>query len=469
MLDFLLLAYADLLTSSNVLAAFALAVSIIALSFMAGEMFSMPSLRGFAKSELGELGVSAVILLLAALLILPNGPFDMVARGFMLPGVPVDSGHVCKDWAEAHGSVDILGNWDRSATNPGNDAFAQADFFLGCRPDFISIMTGGFAGTDGVILGKLTYGYHSLMLNEMFLGFLSGVGIGVQIPLRVVNLEISIMPFVSLTLLNDIHTLIVDFIGTLWAAFAAQKMLLLFIEESSLQVFLPFGLLLRAIPFTRKTGSTIIAVVFAAYFIFPLSILVNQQIWEMIVNPQPAPGGTLCKPNDAACSIDTECCGGMCRAGKCTVPLTDFTEYRSVYSVCYGKDPSVVANHIGVSASYTESVLEDAYFAPLPPSSTKWSRTSTRLVESTGEVVRKSAILSTVAPDLLANMVLPSPEKANNAFFMLVEALLVDTSKFAMIALLFIVTEIVITLTLMKDFALLIGGEPRLFGITKLV
>ena len=56
MIDYLLLTSADLVANSEVMIAFAFAISIIALSFMAGEFMSMPTLKGFAKAELYELG-----------------------------------------------------------------------------------------------------------------------------------------------------------------------------------------------------------------------------------------------------------------------------------------------------------------------------------------------------------------------------------------------------------------------------
>lgn len=475
MIDYLLLTltYQELLTQSNVLAAFSLAVSIIALSYMAGEMFSIPSVKGFAKSELYELGVSAIVLVLAALLIMPGGPFDMVTRGFMSTSYP--HSQVCAEWEAQHGTYDAASDsFPASGSLPGgNIAFGQADFFLGCKPDFVALLSAvpplPFAGTDGVMLSKLTTAYWSTMLNEIFLGFLSGLGISFPIPLpgEMFRLDISTVPFGSLALLNDIHTLIVDFIGMLWAAFAAQKLLLNFVEQAAISVILPFGLLMRALPFTRRTGSTIIAVVFAAYFVFPLSILVNQQIWEAIVNPTTPPGAT-CAGVGAACTINNDCCTNECRgngvATVCVVPMTDFLEYRSTYSMCYGKDSTTINTNIENSGTETWNKLESAYFNPTPqPEESKaWSR----IVTSGKEEWRKISV--TTSNSVWDLWVLPSPQRANEAFFMIVETLLIDTARFAVVALLFIVLEIVITLTLMKDFALLIGGEPRIFGITKL-
>ena len=73
-----------IMTNDYVIGALALSVAITALSYMAGEFFQMPSLKGFSKVELTELGVTAAILILTVILITPGGGFDMIARGFMM-------------------------------------------------------------------------------------------------------------------------------------------------------------------------------------------------------------------------------------------------------------------------------------------------------------------------------------------------------------------------------------------------
>ena len=60
-------------------------------------------------------------------------------------------------------------------------------------------------------------------------------------------------------------------------------------------------------------------------------------------------------------------------------------------------------------------------------------------------------------------------EKIVQVSFTLFEWWVGDAGKLLVMTALFVVVEIVITLTLMKDFALLIGGEPRLIGMGKLV
>ncbi|MEM4554616.1 MAG: hypothetical protein QXT25_02090 [Candidatus Anstonellaceae archaeon] len=441
--------------------AFAVAIGIIVLSFMAGEFFSNAALKAFAKAEASELVVSAIVLLLAFLLATPGGIFDFVAEGFNLQGVPPD--RVCPEWAAKHGPF-RNGKWEN-----GNLAYAQADYFLGCRPKLMIFPYPVVA--EGVMLNKLTLGYNSLMLSEMFIGILSGLVTGFSLPIfyPFIKLDISVAPWIGTVPLNDAHTLLVDILGAIIASVMAQKILLIFIEETALSVFLPFGLMLRAFPLTRKTGSTIIAVVFAGYFIYPISILINQQIWEMIANPQPQPSGPQCLTNDQTCNTDADCCSFNCRYDSsgtkvCASPLTDFSQYSSIFSICYGKSPDEVNRILEQHAKRQETTFLEIY-ARGSASSEQWTKTERRADEAWQELKRRGAIILRDWDAFL----FPHPKEATVAMIKLVEVVVEDTMHFAMIAILFLVNEIVITLTLLKDFALLIGGETKIFGISKLV
>ncbi|VVC01540.1 Uncharacterised protein [uncultured archaeon] len=485
MMDFVLLTPAELITQSGVLSAFAVAIAIIALSFMAGEGFSMPSIKAFAKNEAFELMVTAIILLVAVLLITQDGPFDLITKGFMLPGIPPEQ--ACNDWKQVHGPY----NETTHTYARGNLAFAQADYFLGCRPNInvtaiTSLDAPNMIYLDGVVLRKLSFGYISLMTTEMMVGFFSGLSTGIMIPIPsmpALRLDIGVVPWIGMMQINDIHTLIVDLVGQLWAAFAAQKLLLLFVEDTAIGVFLPFGLMLRAFPFSRKTGSTVIAVVFAAYFVYPTTILINQQIWESIVNPNPAdspnpnwaPSDSCpdqCCTNNMQCLNDSDCCSNDCRFSssepgikRCATPLTDFTQYRSLYSVCYdSKTPEQINSNLQGQAEQYYQGLESVYFQG-SASDQRWTKTEGRLEDFWTILQHKADALAPTGEAIA----LQDPKRVIVSSFAMVEMLVTDVAQFAMIALVFIVLEIVITLTLMKDFAVLIGGEPRILGMTQLV
>jgi hypothetical protein len=466
-----------------VLNAFAFAVSIIALSYMAGEFMSMASLKGFAKAELHELGVSAVILLLLMVMVTPGGPFDMVSRGFM-PEVPQSSPgpELCEEWKspDAYGPValdPLTGTW--YAKN-GNIAFGSANYFLGCRPKLSNIRHAFTGWTDptagvpadlfpGIISSRLMKGYTSLMLTQMFTGFLSGLYTSISSPFKILPMDIAFMPFISLGPLAQAHTTIVDLLGTVFAAFTAQNMLLNFIEESALSVFLPFGLMLRAFPFSRKTGSTIIAVVVAAYFVYPLSILINQQIWLLIVSPPctvNAPQGILCKGIADTCQADNDCASFDCRAGKCVVPLTDFTEYNSLYSLCKGQySPTNSEKVLSALGAEQDKRMMEMYFSGTP-TSVEPTKAEGQLDDGLGTMLGRHGIS---AARFATSLFFAPVGAAAKTTFSEIEMLVMDAGQYALLALLFTVITVVVSLTMLKDIAILIGGEPRIFGLSKLV
>ena len=482
MLDYLLLTQADLIANSYVLMAFSFAISIIALSYMAGELAAMPTLRGFAKAELYELGVTAVIFVLLLVLITPRGPFDMVAAGFGAAAAPAAPGSygpaLCDEWLAAHTSRGQL-NFDYMTgmwyADKGNIAFGQANYFLGCKPDIsklfgpsTDIMGMPSYVMDGILMPRLMKGYTSLMLTQMFTGLLAGLYTSINIPaFKVIGVEVSFLPWVMLNPLNQAHTMIVDMIGTAMAGVTAQNMLLKFIEAAALPVFLPFGLMLRAFPFSRKTGSTIIAVVVAAYFVYPISILINEQIWMMIVEPpcQPQPTGVSCLPQGDLCTSPLECASYSCRGGQCASPLTDFTEYSSIYSLCNGNpEPAKIEETFNTLEKEQEQTLLDMYFSGSPVH--KATQAEGRLKDGLGTMAARHV---GSALKFATSLLYPLPGPAAQTVFSQIEVLIMDAAQYVLLVMVFVVVSIVVSLTMLKDIALLLGGEPRIFGLSKLV
>lgn len=472
-----------------IFAALAISVSIAALSYMAGELFSMPSLKGFSKLELQELGVSVAIILLALMLITPGGPFDMVAQGFAYSGPAVTSGPFGEETSTASG---YCPEWEEIHCSSGNCehiAFGKADYFLGCRltgpamgEAFVEFIRPTLAGSPiiidgyymrpgkGIMMPRVMQGYIDLTWNEVLLGVLSTFDLALYFKLGgILWITVGgIMPLTGLSLISEANIMVADALMTVWSAYAAQKMLLSFVESSVLVYFLPLGLLMRAFPFSRKTGSTIIALVFAAYFIFPLSILVNEQVFYMINNPS---GEAGCAASGTACADNSECCSLDCRAGKCADVLTDFSEYESVFQVC-NEDPMSQEFFTGSGGQTEENAeamqqyindLNDANEVTGAP-----TRADERLRQEAEEVERQGGV-TTAAISSAQTIIFGNMGDAIAEFFTVFQVSMMDVSKYIVLTIFFVVLEIVVTMTLMKDFAVLIGGEPRVFGLSKLV
>src|SRR3989344_1374778 len=212
-----------------------ISVFLVAVSYMAGSAMSMPSLKGFARAELTELGVSAVIIIIAILLATPGGVFDQVAAGFAVQTAGAPS--VCEEWLQLYGPY-TGGN----TFAEGNLAFGQADYFLGCRPGFWDVLNPAYGWSDssGIMLPKLTGAYLQLESNELVYTLLGNFQVGIHIPIysNKATLDIGFIPLIFLNMIVEMLTILVDTIGTLTGAFVAQKMLLNFIEETMLAYIL---------------------------------------------------------------------------------------------------------------------------------------------------------------------------------------------------------------------------------------
>jgi len=479
MIDFLHFTYPNFFTEPLTIAAFLFATSSISLAWMASEFFSMPTLKAFAKHELRELGITLVILLLAIGLTLNGSLFDLVGRG-LAPSHPATSNPnewLCPEWVLAHGPVTYDASSQTWQADNGNVAFGESTYFLGCYTGYgqwFSYLSGGAAGSrsKGVLAPKLVDSYVSLTGYEIASGFASTFGISITLVKGLytgfpVDVEFTnLLMGVVMNPVNEANTMLTDILGSLISAAFAQKMLLTFIETSVPTVILPLGLVMRTFPFTRKTGSTIVAFAFAAYFIYPLSVLVNAKIYESLENPQCAAG---LLPAGQACTQDADCCSGLC-TGKCESPVGSVDKYKSTLAFCGSTDlrgnqaqiDAVIAAEQGKELAYAQGSNNPVASTPV-----KGSLTEAQLKNAADELNRRVPLEQARLLEGVNNTFL-TPGKVWMLYRQF-EWLVIDTAKQMVLIALFIVVEIVVTLTLYKDFSGMIGGEPRIMGISKLV
>ena len=171
---------------------------------------------------------------------------------------------------------------------------------------------------------------------------------------------------------------------------------------------------------------------------------------------------------------DPPCCSGQCRFGNCTSTLTDFTEYESIFAVCDQNplaDPAGFTNGVhaqtGAEAAAMQQYIdaENAHAQqgnPVAPQKTEAQQQADALALEAQQGV-SSSFASTAA------MTMGSLDKVTPISFSYFQNSLLDVSKWIVVTMFFVVLEIVITMTLLKDFSVLIGGEPRILGLGKLV
>ncbi|MBI2079855.1 hypothetical protein HYT84_03750 [Candidatus Micrarchaeota archaeon] len=172
-------------------------------------------------------------------------------------------------------SLAIIGLWFFIQASLGKFTCLLATNNPGCNSSFIDLSSGSLE----ILFLKLRSIYMSLYLFEVLLGFLSTV----YVPLGTFNpllslLPVSLPPLVSLSLLSNAHTVLVEAIGMTMVAIIAKQHLLQFAQYGVPTVLLPLGLALRAFPWFRATGSSLIAICIVAYFVYPLSTLLSNYL-----------------------------------------------------------------------------------------------------------------------------------------------------------------------------------------------
>ncbi len=211
------------------LIAFAIGIFLTALAWMLSEILVSPQLKAWVKSELYELGVSALLIVLVIALL---GVFSAASR-----------------------------------TIAGSD-----DFY---KPAETYLKHMQSKGVDY---------YIKLNSYEFIIGFFTTMHTSVFLPARPpFRISVSLGPGVGLTPVSEGNILITDFTGVAVAANSVQLRLLTFFQKTMLSVFLPLGIFLRTFFLTRRVGSSIIAFAITGYFMFPVSVIMVQEM-ERTVN-----------------------------------------------------------------------------------------------------------------------------------------------------------------------------------------
>ena len=155
----------------------------------------------------------------------------------------------------------------------------------------------------GVVQEALVSTYIRLYGYEFTIGLLSTVGFNIPLPVMPITMVwVSVSPFSGLEPVSNALVTIIESIGYLFGLAYGREMLVYFFRDITPTVLLPLGFAMRAMPFSRRTGSSIIAIAFAGYFAYPLSILLSHyMIIESgaansmeVVNAPPA--AALCEP-----------------------------------------------------------------------------------------------------------------------------------------------------------------------------
>lgn len=125
----------------------------------------------------------------------------------------------------------------------------------------------------------------SIFLYNMFIGAVSTLMIGFFIPITIpevltIRIGSYVSPMAGFAAMSVGIETIFNLLSVMVAVILTEEVLLDFFRAVMLKYFLPLGILMRTFPLTRVAGSTIIAVAIGAYIIYPLAIIYSTQLYN---------------------------------------------------------------------------------------------------------------------------------------------------------------------------------------------
>lgn len=419
---------AVLTSSATAVVAFALMFGVIftAILFMIAYFLQHPPLIALAKEELASLFFTAFIIF-----------FWVVASGFLNPLI----------------SGLLFAGLDLGAAAPGQDAT-----FVTSHVDL------AIASVD-ILIAKLKELYIDLYLYEAMIGFLSTMSfpIGNFVP-AMIMLSFSLAPFTGLTLLSNAHTTVVDFIaftiGMLWS----KSFILMFARDAVPLILLPLGIVLRAFPTFRSTGSSLIALSFAFYFVFPFTVLLS----NLLIFDYYKPADFTYTPSNPSVFRNQE--DDNLKQENVEGRMEDFRKSREIGDLAKSfASPSVVyeSSAAGQSRCSNRNIFSFLYCSTKNAVVGAWE-TVKGFFNTLWDVFKfMLGFTGDFFWSLFVNPIMPGSTVAGLYYFIIKEV--VAASQFLALVVFTTFLEIIITITMYRNIAQIIGGELELIGITKVV
>jgi len=231
----IMLGYKELLSEGHwqpiAIAALLISFFIVAIAYMLAEFLRRPELNAWAKNEFYETLISAFLLASVFFFV---GVGEETAQAFTM-----GENHI--EWGMAYlENVKVL-------------------LELEMYPILLSV--------DLVVSTFATWNY------------------SYPFELSAIAIILGTSPVSGFQMLGGVLVFMLDSIGMFIAVVLAQMAFLEFVEVFALGLFLPLGIVLRTFPVTRKVGSTLIALAFTAYFVYPLTLALNQEVFDTAYIP----------------------------------------------------------------------------------------------------------------------------------------------------------------------------------------
>lgn len=284
--------------------------------------------------------------------------------------------------------------------------------------------------------------YTSFLSIEFLVGFFSSVGFSLPLGSPLLAIKwFGFSPLGGLGMLSNVVVNVVESVGMLLGLVVGREQLLSLFRDVVPKFLLPLGLLLRGLPFTRITGSSLIAISFAAFFIFPLSIILSHymmfevQATHTYIPIVPTPTGLCGLPEDAGEFADA------------AAYLEDKNKEVGEY-LAYSPESGV--SYDSLRYKFTEFISSAAEGL---------GATTSNIFGFTGQWYTSLNVVPALA----------KPTSFAYFFYYLVLNQLQVSARIAVMTAVSFVMEILITITGYRAIAAAIGGELEILGLTKVV
>ncbi len=315
-------------------------------------------------------------------------------------------------------------------------------------------------GSLEIFFIKLRTHYTSLYLFEVLIGFLSTVSFPIGSPFPAVNIiSFSLMPFDGLVLLANAHTVVVEAIGYLMSVIWAKEFIVIFARDAIPTILLPFGLIMRAFPWFRATGSSLIAICIVIYFIYPLTVMFSNYLVFDVFKP----ALFLFTPNEDAVSFYND--PGLTdaqREDKLRHMQDEANEESEHFLREFREDKDIVKT---TQIRKCESTIFYFFCSVWNIMTGTWHFVTSFV----GTVVNIWVTMMTFAGDWLMNLGKGIPLGSSGGLYKFIIEEVVTISQFIILVTITSVIEIIITITMYRNISELIGGEVEIAGLTKLV
>jgi len=239
--------------------ALGIAAAFSAIAWMLAEMLKSSEIKAWAKRELNEFFFTAILIVSLTLIIVFADIISTALVGDKF--IPVENEPAYFTTARNH-----LSEMHNLLYTTGYDLAYEAAFYAVMSKIRIDV---------GRIVGYI----------------LAPVSGGITVVVAKVLTEfigITVTPFDPLSNATGVLGDMIKFVFTIFMFVVGQITLLDFIQKTMLTIILPLAVIFRAFPLTRKTGSTLIAIVIVTYFVYPVSVNIGSVIYDKISYLMPA-------------------------------------------------------------------------------------------------------------------------------------------------------------------------------------